>query len=149
MIIDHPSEIFMPFHQKYVFAMAMDMQCMYKVYECKMVVKQMIRKKKSFNRSNVSTCIFVRTVLNVFEYLLRQVGTNEIFFGSLRQWGVAATRMKPRGGGGALNTEQFSQNNTQLCLSGGCCGLDLSQYGVVCARRFQVMDRSGLLAQGS
>ena len=128
MIIDHPPSILMPFHHKYVLAMALDMPNIYKVYECKMVVKQMIRKKKSFNRSNISTCIFVRTVPNVFEYLLRQVGTNEIFFGSLRQWGVAATRMKPRGGGGALNTEQFSQNNTQLCLSGGCCGLDLSQY---------------------
>ena len=35
MIIDHPPEILMPFHHKYVFAMAMDMPNIYKVYECK------------------------------------------------------------------------------------------------------------------
>ena len=37
MIIDHPPEIVMPFHHKYVLAMAMDMPniYMYKIYECK------------------------------------------------------------------------------------------------------------------
>ena len=59
----------------------------------------MVGKNISFNHSNIFTSVFVRTVPNVFEYLLRQLGTNEIFFGSLRQWGVAATRMKPLGGG--------------------------------------------------
>ena len=54
---------------------------------------------------------------------MRRTGTNEIFFGSLRQWGVAARRMKPLGGGDTLNS---SQNKTQLCLSGSWCGLDLS-----------------------
>ena len=86
-----------------------------KFMNVKMVVKQMIRKKKSFNRSNVSTCIFVRTVPNVFEYLLRQVGTNEIFFGSLRQWGVAATRMKPREEEGHWTLNSFHRT-THSCV---------------------------------
>ena len=81
----------------YVFAMSIDiLYTNLYIWIYVWLWRKMDRKNKY---SNIPTCIFVGTAPNVFEYLLRQLGTNEIFFGSLRQWGVAATRMKPLGGG--------------------------------------------------